>query len=137
MSRYICDPDVIPDRQSRWVLFAHGSCDNLTLAALATLLVLVPFSLQVTDDGDITLGSRKAHTRYWGGSSALAYAFLTSLQSLTGPVGELFPSCLGGAAVCVLGMHPHLTMEPSYPVSDVLLDYFKFYIPINRITDVF
>jgi hypothetical protein len=32
---------------------------------------------------------------------------LTPLYSLTGPVGQLFASRLGGPSVRVLGMHPH------------------------------
>jgi hypothetical protein len=45
---------------------------------LATLLVPVLFSLQATDYGNIPLGSRKAHTCYWGGGEPCgALAFLT------------------------------------------------------------
>ncbi len=40
--------------------------------------------------------------------------------SLTGPVGQLFASRLGGSSSCP-GDAPPLTTEPGSPVSDVLL----------------
>jgi hypothetical protein len=55
-------------------------------ATLATLLVPILFSLQAIDYGDIPLGSRKAHTRYWGGGGVCgAPAFLPLPPCLTGP----------------------------------------------------
>jgi hypothetical protein len=67
-------------------------------AALAALLVPVPFSLQATDYGNILPGSCKARTHDWEGGRQPygAPAFLTPLHSLTGPVGQPFVSRLGG-----------------------------------------
>jgi hypothetical protein len=55
LSHYIGDPDVNPDKTSFLVVFA---------VTLTTLLVPVPFSLHVSDYGDILLRSHQAHTRY-------------------------------------------------------------------------
>jgi hypothetical protein len=77
LSRYIGDPDVIPDHWLRLVLFACGFRGDLRHS-----LVPVPFSLQATDYGDIPLGSRKANTHYWGGgalwSSCISHTFTMS-----------------------------------------------------------
>jgi hypothetical protein len=66
MSRYIGDPDVIPDHWPQQVLFARGF--RKPLAALATLLVPVPISLQATDYCDIPLGGVLAQLRRHDGS---------------------------------------------------------------------
>jgi hypothetical protein len=103
----VSDCRSVKQTQSLITGYYRSSLLAASTATLATLLVLVPFSLETTDYGDIPLGSHKAHTRYGGGglwSSCISHTFTMSHWS-SGLTVCFLPQ---GAAIRALGVQPRL-----------------------------